>query len=62
MNNFELYKKTVLDMIKSNEGDLYIRSYINDLYRGKDITKSQWEELHIMYINTNFNGFDTIYK
>lgn len=28
----------------------------------KDITKSQWEELHKIYITTNFNGFDTICK
>jgi len=45
VDEFKIYKDCVKDMIKNHEDGDYIRIYINDLYRGKDITAEQRQEL-----------------
>lgn len=47
---YELYEQTVREMIKDKESPLYIRIYINDLRRGRDITKEECSRLHDIVI------------
>lgn len=49
--HFELYKQTVDEMIRDREGNGYIRTYINDLFRGKHITQEEFTELRRYLIN-----------
>lgn len=49
--HFKLYKQTVDEMIRDREGNGYIRTYINDLFRGKDITQEEFTELRRYLIN-----------
>lgn len=49
--HFELYKQTVDEMIRDHESNGYIRTYINDLFRGKHITREEFTELRRYLIN-----------
>lgn len=55
---FELYKKTALEILKE-DGYLSAKIYINDLRRGKDITKEQACELSQEIIAEDFDGIKT---
>ena len=55
---FELYKKTAMEILKE-DGYLSAKIYINDLRRGKDITKEQAEELSREIITADFDGIKT---
>jgi hypothetical protein len=54
----ELYKKTAMEILKE-DGYLSAKIYINDLRRGKDITKEQADQLSREIITEDFDGIKT---
>lgn len=61
MNKYKIYEDTVKEMLRDGESGLYIKIYINDLLRGKDITTEESQQLHFIMIDAiGGNGFATL--
>ena len=48
--NIKVVEQTIIEIIKDKESELYIRIYLNDLTRSKDITNEQNKYLYNKYV------------
>ena len=61
MNNYKIYENTVKEMLNDVESGLYIKIYISDVLRSKDITTEEAQRLHFIMIDAiGGNGFATL--